>query len=536
MAELDAIWCAKIVDALLQSGVRDFCISPGSRSTPLMLAISARLEANIFAHFDERGMAFHALGRAKAGKAPVALLVTSGSALGNLFPAVMEAFHSGAPLIILTADRPPELRDTCASQTTDQVKFFGPFVHFQTDLPVPSSTDNFLASTIAFAATKALNGPVHLNCQFREPFGSVALEFTPEKLRKCYRPDSHPSEQALEMVFSAIKDAKRGVIRLSGGIDENSYPAIIALAEKIGFPIFADIQSGMRDLRVSKNLIAHSALITQTHSDLKADLVIHFGSPMLAKNEWHSGRQIHLSSSAERQDPSHKITEQIVCDPKLFCEKMAVKLPQAAESKWLEQWRYLGESAYEIVSKLTGNSDLAALHAILQKMDSENLFIGNSLPIHNADLIYYKKGKIPRLFFNRGLAGIDGNIATACGICAKSSKSTAAIIGDLTALHDLNSLSQISALNAPFTCAILNNSSGGIFSQLPVKNMTPHFERLVATAHTYTFEGAATQFNLTYARGYTSGALVEITTDRNQNERARAELFAAIQEIACHTP
>lgn len=545
MSEVDALFCAQLISSLASQGVTEFCLSPGSRSTPLALSLLQRKDVSLFVHFDERAMAFHALGRAKVSKKPVALVVTSGTAAGNLFPAVMEAFHSETPLIILTADRPDELRDCSANQATDQVKLFGSFVKWQTDLPVPSEAlpAHFLQATLSNACAHAISrpaGPVHLNCPFREPFSAPVAAIECKK-RELFLPRLHPTDEAVEKVEQLCKQAVRGIIRVGGSVSAADREAIIALSERLNFPLFSSVESNVRDLSLSDKLIAHSSLLVQSHPHLQADLVLHFGSPLPAKEEWHSGELIQISENYKRQDHSGSVSCKIVATPALFCEKIAL---QKEKTTWLETWQSLGNQAFDLISEKEGTDDASTLYQLMETVDAKNLFLSNSLPFHNAEALFYKRGKAPHIFTNRGLSGIDGNIATACGICSSSKEKTVAILGDVAALHDLNSLTQMAELKN-FQCIILNNSGGGIFSLLPVAKKIEQraFEKLFATSHTYTFELIAKQFGIPYTKAdrftpdlLDNPGLIELITDRSLACSSRSTLIEQLKQLVPIVP
>jgi 2-succinyl-5-enolpyruvyl-6-hydroxy-3-cyclohexene-1-carboxylate synthase len=535
-------WAETIIDQLIQQGVTYFCISPGSRSTPLAIAVSENPRATAFVHFDERGMAFHALGYAKATKKPAALIVTSGTAVGNLYPAVMEAHHSLTPLLILSADRPPELRNNGANQSCDQVKFFGDYVNYQVDLPCPDPAlpDRYLSSIISHAVFKASHppqGPVQINCMFREPFFTANQNLSHSFPTTQYE-TTHtiPSIDSFERWGQILSETEKGVIVIGSLSSQSSLQPIYALAEKLNWPILADITANARD---STQSIAYFEFILKQYKHLRPELILHFGDRLVSKTllEWLDAPIYCLiAEHSLLHDPKHRTTHRICCNPSLFCEMMLPKTPTPAAS-WFDQWHnYSQEIEEKITAFLAEESELSepgVVQALKEQLDpSWALFIANSMPIRDADALFFPNQPTGPIFANRGLSGIDGNIATAVGISAGCQKGVIALIGDLTALHDINSLAQVSKTPFPIIFIVINNAGGGIFSFLPVAEKATHFETFFATAHTIQFEKAAELFDLPYFHCATKetwedtlsqalqanqSCLIEVTTDRKEN-------------------
>ncbi|NGX37821.1 MAG: 2-succinyl-5-enolpyruvyl-6-hydroxy-3-cyclohexene-1-carboxylate synthase [Chlamydiae bacterium] len=519
-----------LIDALIQQKVTFFCLSPGNRSTPLALALAENPLAKTFVHYDERGAAFHALGYAKATKKPAAIVVTSGTAVGNLMPAVMEADAAHIPLILLTCDRPPNLRDTMANQTTDQTKIFGNFVRYFFDLPSDAS---FISSTAARAVSASqypLPGPVQLNCPFAEPFSeqtpssevSTPIEWTfPEITLK----DPKPIADQLQQIEKGVI-----VVGANGGTTH-----LKALSQKLGWPILPDIVSSYRHL-ADERTIPYYPHALKAHSHLKADAVLYFGDACVSKTllKWMSLQHplIHVATHAKRCDPFHAVTKRIVCSPEQFCKQVTPLIDQK-QQEWFCAWKEWSEhSAPKIETKTLSEP---AVTKVIQQFAGEGtaLFFGNSMPIRDAEEFFFPETPCGPIFANRGLSGIDGNIATIAGIAQVMP--VVAAIGDQTALHDLNSLSQLSKTKHPVKLVIINNGGGGIFS------FASHVKRLdildshFAAAHTLTFEKAAELFRIPYEKiekidqllerlHSRESCIMEVTTDRREN-------FAQHQEI-----
>ncbi len=282
-------WANKLIDALIGQGIDYFCCAPGSRSAPLALAVAEHPKARSTVHFDERGVCFHAVGYAKATFKPAVVVTSSGTAVGNLLPGIMEAYNERVPLILLTADRPPELRDCGANQTCDQTKLFTNHVRWQVDLPCPDDRiqDRYLASTISHAvaiARSSPSGPVHINCMFREPLISQQVERRSlEKHISFEYPRLHPSEESIAYWAKILSAKRRGVIiAASNAFDQSE--AIFALADQLKWPIFADILAAPRTFEKHPSLITHFDPILKWNDSICADAVIQFGDRFVLQN------------------------------------------------------------------------------------------------------------------------------------------------------------------------------------------------------------------------------------------------------------
>lgn len=559
-------WAELIIDQLTQCGLVYFCLSPGSRSTPLLHAAAKHPAAQTMVHFDERGMAFHALGYAKASNLPAALIVTSGTAVANLLPAIMEASASNIPLIILTADRPPELRDTGANQTTDQVKIFAAHVRWQVDLPCPELhlPDAFVSTTIAGAVYRSRNGhpgPVHINVSLREPFfyeGAPLQKKTFSFPTSYARTLSVPDDAVVEEWASQISSFDKGVILVGALPIGISKMAIYALAERLHWPVLPDILSGGRSDGMHKNAIAYYDYILKTQTDLRPEVILHFGDRLVSKAllEWTgSSSPFFYGLVADhpcRHDPNHSVTHRVQGAPEIFCKNLLASLPQKNKTAWLAEWQgYSSGISNQLEAFFSEQSSLTE-PALAHWLSSETglqdyaLFFSNSMPIRDADNFFFSNKPTGLLFGNRGLSGIDGNIATAIGIAQGTRRPTLAILGDLAFLHDINSLAQLKNTSFPVILIVINNDGGGIFSFLPVakKTKAEFFERYIATPHALHFESAAHLFNVPYQL-LTScenwkdilgsviqekkSCIVEIKTDRVENYELHLQILEYLQ-------
>ncbi len=481
-----------IVDQLVQQGVSCFCLAPGSRSTPLALAAAHHRKAQIHVHYDERGLGFFALGAAKAKGAATAVIVTSGTAVGNLLPAVMEAYHSRVPLILLTADRPPELIQTGANQTCDQLKLFTHFVRGHVHLPAADSqvTENYVRSCLAHAVCSTVEdpGPFHINWHIRDPL------FTPPF-------PSLPEGNPIETVSSKKIPCEPTYLSGLGAIVIGKLPhngdvgPVLELAKKLRWPVFADILSQAR-FQMTEEQILHFDRLLQ-NEPLTAETIIHFGERITAKSilGWKAkAHHIHVSPWKELQDPSRCLTKRVLADITAFCASAVI---EPAPESWLASWKE--KDTIEKNSPVDGQQ-LAFQTLASSFQPNWSLYLGSSMPIRNADRFFFPSSKSfkGRIFSNRGLSGIDGNIACAAGLTEGLDGPLIAWIGDQAALYDLNSLPLLLCTKHPVILVISNNFGGGIFSHLPIAKATEQFERLWKNPHSWHFADAAKMFKIPY--------------------------------------
>lgn len=548
---LSELWGRSIIRTLIHQGVDYFCYAPGSRSTPLALAIANDPRATSFTHFDERAIAFHALGYAKGARRPAAMIATSGTAVGNLMPAVMEASNDRIPLILLTADRPPELRHCGANQTCDQVKLFANFSRLQVDLPCPdpSLIENYLPAILAHAAALSLHplpGPVQINCMFREPLFALSIPplSHPRTIHYSFPETTVPKLEVLKWA-ERINGIKEGIILCGSDIIDYS-EEVCALAEKLQWPIFADILSPVRAKGDYPHLITHFDLILKAELKCKCQAVIQFGNRFVSKTlvQWIEKQSLdfylHISEHSEPQDPFYFQTHRLKGCPKQWCQSILENLPcQMATSKWQEWNQKCEEGLGDFFSSQEVVNEPGIFHELSFLLnESWALFIGNSMPIRDANQ-FFNCNRVS-LFANRGVSGIDGNIATAVGIAQGCQKPTLAVIGDLTFLHDLNSLAQLKNAMYPIVILVINNRGGGIFSFLPISKRSEAFENYVASAHEFDLAPAAHLFEIPYAQIESLNQLsihlktprtciLEITTERAENQLFHEHLQQMIE-------
>lgn len=528
-------WAKTIVKELIHQKVRTFAIAPGSRSTPLVLAIADHPLAQSHVHFDERGAAYYALGYAKASGTPAAIVVTSGTALGNVMPAVMEASHSGIPLIVISADFPPELRNCGANQTTDQVKLFGSFVRFSADIPCPQSGPferqstaiscpqeglslEYIRSLIASGVQKALyphSGPIHLNCMFRKPLFTLDtkkknLPSTTTKIRFA-PPKITLSDDQFEQIALDFSRYDKGMIIAGEMPPKHSIDPLISLARRLQWPVMADILSNIRIHGPEESSIEYFDIIMDNFENKKQiapDFVLHLGGNFYSKplHELISAippeKYLHVSALPSSSDPHHIVTDRVHMDPYEFVKELAESTRGNAPSEYLSLWKTLEERTKETLNTaFSAKEQFKELGSYLLLSDaideSDALYLSISLPIRHSNRLFFPKKRMGPTYCNRGLSGIDGNIATAVGICEALKRPLIAIVGDQAFLHDMNSLAQIKK-TLPLQIIVMNNGGGGIFSHLPIREKKEHCNTYFTASHSLDFESIVEQFDLQY--------------------------------------
>ena len=500
-------WGRAIVCGLQKLGAGRFFLSPGARGSALVAAIAEEgIEAKV--HYDERGMSFAALGWAMATGRPAVCITTSGSAVANLLPACVEAFHSGIPLIFVTADRPPELRGTGANQTIHQPGIFGSFVRAQADLPCPSDPSQLPAilENLVAAATGENPGPVHLNVPFPEPV--LPQSEVEDFLLPTLRPPQI-SKSSL-MPPASFFDSPNGII-LVGRLPLSEQPSaalLLQLSEILGWPLIADALSGARLL---PGVIGHADWILQSRHVPAPERVLHFGGSLVSKRlgEWMTPcrceNYLQVRRFPENLDPWHQSPTVLQADIPEFLDSLSLQ-PRPG---WRDIWIEANQAAAEVLSEVLTKQLTEPAIARAVAANSSLLFLGNSMPVRDFNSCAESQSPRPiQILGNRGASGIDGNIATIAGISSGSGKPVTALLGDLTVLHDLNSLALLR--DDPVTLVVVNNDGGGIFQFLPLGIDPVERERFWETPHGMDFAHAAAQFGLEYHRPPEIPALAEL--------------------------
>lgn len=526
-SNINHCWGSLIVEELVRLGCDYFCIAPGSRSSPLTVSVAQNKKAKTIVHFDERGLSFHALGYASATKKPVVLICTSGTAAANFFPAVVEASKKKVPLIVLSADRPPELRQTGAVQTIDQVGLFGKYVKHFTDLPCPDLNikPEFVLTTIDQAWYQAYRNPcgvVHVNCMFREPLAPVQ---TQDNLKTYIRSlaswikSGSPYTQYIQarmegfkepqLIADHINQIKDGLITV-GKIAKRHENQIIELAEILGWPIFADLTSGIRLGNKKSNIIHYFDQILLSKSPA-FDGVLHIGGRITSKRYYEFIQKLNpkeyitVLDHPLRNDPTHQVTLRVDSCPGNFCRNIKSLLKRRQPSSLLKKLSAQNKRCDQIIEQFIKEEDrlteIAVARMVSQLIPKDTgLFVSNSMPIRDMDFYADFKGEPVIVGGNRGASGIDGIIASATGFAEGLGKTVTLMVGDLAALHDLNSLALLRDISVPVVIVLLNNGGGGIFSFLPIAEHKDVFEKYYGTPHSYSLANASAMFELHYAR------------------------------------
>lgn len=501
-------WAALLLEALSRHGVRHVCIAPGSRSTPLTLAAAANPAFICHTHFDERGLGHLALGLAKASQEPVAVIVTSGTAAANLYPAIIEASLTGERLVCLTADRPPELIDCGANQAIRQHGLYAGHPAQAIDLPrpTPDIPARWLVATVDNAMANLAHGILHINCPFAEPlyggdeqhYAAWSAELgnwwhdrrpwlcTPATLSVAKQPDWHFWRQ------------KRGVI-VAGRISAEEGEQLAAWAEMLGWPLIGDVlsQTGQplpcADLWLArpqaKGILANAQLVIQFGASLTGKRVLQWQAQCQPQEYWL------VDALPGQRDPAQHRGRRICCPVGQWLDAHPAQL----RSPWADDLAAIAAQTHELVTGYLRDRFGEALlaHRLAQLLpENGQLFLGNSLVVRLVDALAQLPPGYP-VFSNRGASGIDGLLSTTAGVQRATAKPTLALVGDLSALYDLNALALLRHCSAPTVLIVVNNNGGQIFSLLP----TPETERqrFYCMPQDVEFSHAAAMFQINYA-------------------------------------
>lgn len=530
-------------------GVREVVISPGSRSTPLAIAFEAHPNIKTWIHPDERSAAFFALGLIKGSERPVAILCTSGTAAANYTPAIAESQISRIPLIVLTSDRPHELRSVGAPQAINQVNMFANYINFQFDMPVADGSQEML-NTINYQMQIASQylygphrGPIHFNLPFREPL-TPDLEMT-ENLKSEHKILPHYQKNIdIQDIKNILKD-KKGLI-IVGDMQHQAVDQILTYATIHDLPILADPLSQLRKFN-HPNVITTYDLLYRSHLNIDADFIIRVGKPVISKklNQWLTRTNAFqiLVQNNDKIDvfptPPH-ISYEISAND--FFRSL-VNEPTVNRKDWIERWQSIeAQSRKAITQHMSQATDESAfVSTLIQKLTKDDaLFVSNSMPIRDVDNLLFDSEV--EVYANRGANGIDGVISTALGMAVH--KRVTLLIGDLAFYHDMNGLLMAKLNDIHINVVILNNDGGGIFSYLPQKTAAEqYFERLFGTPTGLNFEYTAMLYDFSFKRlnnitdfsqvsfSNMNSYIYEILTNREDNLEQHQLLYKKLSEI-----
>ncbi len=559
-ATLNLLWADALMDGLAAAGVRHTVLSPGSRSTPLVLACERHPLLQTHLLVDERCAAFFALGLARQSRQPVALIATSGSAPAHWYPAVIEANHAGVPLLLLSADRPPELQGCGANQTIDQTRLFGTQVRaFHDAGPAGEGTEalhriRVLGLEAVHQACRPEPGPVHINLPFREPLvpaaplPSVAMGET----APVARPKRPPESAQIERIGRLLSDGPGMIVCGPGAFEEGFPAAVTALAAQLRVPLLADPLSNLRFGGHDRAFI-----LSRYDTFLRRGVftaacrpawVLRFGGMPVSKSllqylEGCGAPNVLVAPYGDWPDPLRQAVEKVRADPALCCDLLgACGIPPAPEG-WFETFQAEEQRCVALAPVTQDEApreDRVIVELLAALPEGSVLFSGNSLPVRQLDGWSGSGEKPLRIFANRGASGIDGNLSTLFGMAAAAEPPVAGLLGDLAFYHDMNGL--LAARGRRVVIVLLNNGGGGIFGYLPQADLAG-FEQHWLAPTGLDFSRAASLYGLEYERIERQSAfrpaleralaadrvtLLEVMLDREQSQLRQQQYWQTI--------
>src|SRR2546421_250163 len=584
-------YAGAFVDELQRAGVRNVVICPGSRSTPLATAFAAQPAIRAWIHVDERSAAYFGLGMAKQLRQPVALLCTSGTAAANFLPAVVEAKLTHAPLLVLTADRPHELRDNGALRRIDENRLYETNTKCFVELPLPKETDAPLHYIRPIAARGAASpqaspaGRLHLNSPSREPLTPEPIpgqSLPPVAQRDLTawqgRPDNSPYIEVREAPISVpdlmtigklvdtVRDVRRGLI-IVGPIDDPALvEPLVLLARYLGYPILADPLSQLRygNRERSMALSSYDAFlrIDSFIESAQPEFILRFGAMPTSKplllylKRYASCPLVVIDGNGGWEEPTQLASALIHANPAALCQSLLNVLEQSDKVSFSQAWVTMWQEAEKVTRQTLQNAIQDFSEFFEGRVFTElagllpggtTLYVGNSMPLRDLDTFFWSSEQHIRVMGNRGANGIDGIISSALGASAAAAQHepTALVLGDLSFFHDLNGLLAARLHQLNLTIVLVNNDGGGIFSFLPQAAYPEHFEQLFGTPTGLDFRLAVEmydgqfqkiasweQFRKAVSRGLQTGGLhvIEVPTERTSNVKMHRQLWEAIEK------
>ncbi|MFA9415627.1 2-succinyl-5-enolpyruvyl-6-hydroxy-3-cyclohexene-1-carboxylic-acid synthase [Natrinema sp. HArc-T2] len=549
------LWGRVLADELAKGGLEAVCIAPGSRSTPLTVAFAEHPEIDVYSHLDERSAAYFALGRARRTGEPTALVCTSGTAAANFHPAVMEADQARVPLLVLTADRPPELRDSGANQTVDQVKLYGDAVRWYTELPEPEADERKVRSLRTTAAralaetTGVPPGPVHLNCPFRKPLepidvpGDVPESFT-DTLAATGRDgpfvETTGGTQTLadddqQRLLGELEGADRPLIAV-GPADPTALAslepgAVTDLADRLGAPVLADPLSGLRygphverpDEDSGEPRTVYGGYDAYIDALPAPDVVLRVGASPTSKRLRHwlrdaDARQFLIDPAGAWREATFTATDLLAAEPGAVIDGLLEALDErehaasatipSVDDAWRARFDVAERCHWELCDEALAADALesnpfegAILAAVIANApDPATVFVSNSMPIRDADRFGRPQATDLTVLANRGASGIDGIASTALGAGSATDDPLVLVTGDLAFYHDSNGLLAVDRCDVDATIVLLDNDGGGIFHKLPIEEFDPPFTQQFKTPHGLEFDALADFYDLPFER------------------------------------
>ncbi|GAB3663512.1 2-succinyl-5-enolpyruvyl-6-hydroxy-3-cyclohexene-1-carboxylic-acid synthase [Halopiger thermotolerans] len=544
------LWGRVLADELAAGGLEAVCIAPGSRSTPLTVAFAEHPDIEVYSHLDERSAAYFALGRARRTGEPTALICTSGTAAANFHPAVIEANQARVPLLVLTADRPPELRDSGANQTIDQVKLYGDAVRWYAELPEPEADERkvrSLRTTAARALSETVGvepGPVHLNCPFKKPLEPLEVpDAVPDSFGETVagrgrdgafvetnrgRRTLESDADGFQSLADALETAERPLI-VAGPADprdlrELEPDAVVDLAERVGAPILADPLSGLRfgsHVRARNESWIYGGYDTYIDALEDPDIVLRVGASPTSKPLRHAlrdadARQFLIDPAGAWREATFTATDLLTATPASVVAGLLELLDSGSTARtdtddgWLSQFEAAERHHWEIHEEARTDDALeadplegAVLASVFEAApDPATVFVSNSMPIRDADRFGRPRDAELTVLANRGASGIDGIESTALGAgsAAGTDEPLVLVTGDLAFYHDANGLLAVDRCDVDATIVLLDNDGGGIFHKLPIEEFDPPFTEQFKTPHRIGFESLGDAYGLEFER------------------------------------
>jgi len=565
----NSLWCSVLVETLVRLGLKHAVVAPGSRSTPLTLALARHPAVEAIPVLDERSAAFFALGLARRTHVPVALVCTSGTAAANFLPAVVEAHESGTPLLVLTADRPPEMRECGSGQTIDQQKLYGAFVRSYHEMAVPAATMPMLRyarQTVRQAWQCALGpapGPVHLNLPFRDPLPPI-----PEAAVAAFRgtfdeaafftvpAEARPAAPFPVMASDLPPAGGRGLIVAGPAQPEDAAgyaEDVAAIAQALRWPVLAEALTPLRNHAAGRPEFIttyDTFLRNRPLADrLRPDQVLVLGNWPTSKvvRDWLAGVDAptwFVADGSANRDALHGRTLHLRTT--VGALRKGLGHAAAGTDDWTAEWEQINERANREIDRevrqprgwFEGRIS-RELPALLPK--GAALFVANSMPVRDLEYFWPANDGGTAIHFNRGANGIDGTLSTAFGL-AHGGRPTVLLTGDLSLLHDTNGFLQTQALRGSLTVLLVNNDGGGIFNHLPIAQFPEHFEKFFGTPQSVDFAALCRAYGVGHEvikswtqLGRLLGKLpergvrvLEIRTDRARDAATRKALFARV--------
>ncbi|MFB6183733.1 MAG: 2-succinyl-5-enolpyruvyl-6-hydroxy-3-cyclohexene-1-carboxylic-acid synthase [Haloarculaceae archaeon] len=574
----NTLWARALVDELAAGGLSAVCLSPGSRSTPLTAAFARHSDVETFSILDERSAAFFALGRGKRSGEPTAVVCTSGTAAANFHPAVIEADRFRVPLVVLTADRPPELIDSGANQTVDQEKLYGDAVRWYRDMPEPEANARKLrmvrtTAARALAETDGVEpGPVHLNVRFRKPLepteipGDVPADFeTAAPLAATGRTGAFvetaggtptPADDVVAELATAFAEADRPLL-VAGPADPGRIPTsdLARLAAVTGTPLLADPLSGcrfgshVRDAPVCGGYDAY--LDAGGWPD--PDLVVRVGASPTSKVLRHflrdaDARQVVVDPAGGWPEAEFTATDLLAVDPSTLVAGLLRRVDGTAGGPWRSRFDAAEADYWELIADACAGRfwEGAVLARVLADApDPATVFVSNSMAVRDADRFGQPRAAALTVLGNRGASGIDGITSSALGAGSATDDPLVAVVGDLAYYHDMNGLLSVARCGVDATIVLVNNDGGGIFHMLPIAAFDPPFTEHFETPHGLDFEPTGDLYDLAFSRVHTADAfeaayreslasdgtqVIEVRLDGEDSHRFREELQERVTE------